>query len=107
MIQRNGRALKLIRDWKWWRLFTKIKPLLQVTSIDKELAKYKEEIRQLTSTLEPRTLQIQDLEKEVEQLRREYKQVNDRSAHAEDSLVQSEEVRKMLLSFIRESCLYS
>ena len=101
VIQRNGRALMVIRNWKWWRLFTRIKPLLQVTRIDDELAKYKEEIRRLTATLEARTSQLQDVQKEIEQVRREYNQVNARLAHTEDSFSQSEEVSEADTPFVR------
>lgn len=30
VLQRNGLAWLKLRNWQWWRLFTKVKPLLQV-----------------------------------------------------------------------------
>ena len=30
ILQRNGLAWLKLRDWQWWRLYTKVKPLLQV-----------------------------------------------------------------------------
>lgn len=30
IIQRNCAAYLKLRNWQWWRLFTKVKPLLQV-----------------------------------------------------------------------------
>ena len=30
VIQRNGLSYLKLRNWQWWRLFTKVKPLLQV-----------------------------------------------------------------------------
>jgi myosin heavy chain 9/10/11/14 len=32
ILQRNGLAWLKLRDWQWWRLYTKVKPLLQVHS---------------------------------------------------------------------------
>jgi myosin protein heavy chain len=47
IIQRNGRAFLKLKNWHWWRLFTKIKPLLQVTRQDEEMSKKDEEIRKV------------------------------------------------------------
>lgn len=30
VLQRNGLAWLKLRNWQWWRLYTKVKPLLQV-----------------------------------------------------------------------------
>ena len=30
IIQRNCAAYLKLRNWQWWRLYTKVKPLLQV-----------------------------------------------------------------------------
>ena len=37
VIQRNGLSYLKLRNWQWWRLFTKVKPLLKVTEADKEI----------------------------------------------------------------------
>lgn len=31
ILQRNCAAYLKLRNWQWWRLYTKVKPLLQVT----------------------------------------------------------------------------
>lgn len=36
-IQRNVRKLMGIREWEWWRLYTKVKPLLNVQRTEEEL----------------------------------------------------------------------
>uniref|UniRef100_A0A915I3X4 Myosin motor domain-containing protein n=1 Tax=Romanomermis culicivorax TaxID=13658 RepID=A0A915I3X4_ROMCU len=41
IIQRNGCAYLKLRNWDWWRLFTKVKPLLEVTQHE-EIIKEKE-----------------------------------------------------------------
>ena len=37
IIQRNCSAYLKLRNWQWWRLYTKVKPLLQVTKKEDEL----------------------------------------------------------------------
>lgn len=36
IIQRNCAAYLKLRNWQWWRLFTKVKPLLQVCVSNKD-----------------------------------------------------------------------
>ncbi|TXT15044.1 uncharacterized protein COLE_01237 [Cutaneotrichosporon oleaginosum] len=43
-IQRNARAYIELRDWPWWSLYTKIRPLLAATRSDDELAKKRAEL---------------------------------------------------------------
>ena len=40
-LQRNLRALKLVSRWSWWKLFCKIRPLLDV-NMDNERFRTKE-----------------------------------------------------------------
>ena len=44
VIQRNVRKHLFIRDWKWWKLFTKIKPMLKVVHTEQELKQKDEEV---------------------------------------------------------------
>ncbi|BEI84994.1 hypothetical protein CcaverHIS002_0503950 [Cutaneotrichosporon cavernicola] len=43
-IQRNARAYIELRDWPWWSLYTKVRPLLAATRTDDELAKKRAEL---------------------------------------------------------------
>ncbi|KAL5253440.1 hypothetical protein ACHWQZ_G013281 [Mnemiopsis leidyi] len=47
VLQRNGKCYLKLRNWQWWRLFTKVKPLLQVTSRDKEIHEREEELKKV------------------------------------------------------------
>merc|ERR1712142_367524 len=47
IIQRNGLAYLKLRNWTWWRLFTKVKPLLDVTRQEDELRTKEEEHKKL------------------------------------------------------------
>uniref|UniRef100_A0A8D0AH53 Myosin, heavy chain 11a, smooth muscle n=1 Tax=Sander lucioperca TaxID=283035 RepID=A0A8D0AH53_SANLU len=44
VIQRNCAAYLKLRNWQWWRLFTKVKPLLQVTRQEEEMSVKEEEL---------------------------------------------------------------
>ncbi|XP_038608204.1 myosin-14 isoform X2 [Tachyglossus aculeatus] len=82
VMQRNCAAYLKLRNWHWWRLFTKVKPLLQVTRQDEVLQARAQELQkvqeqQLLSEQRLGELQgtLLQLEKEkvslVEQLRAE------------------------------------
>lgn len=94
VIQRNSRALLKIRNWKWWRLYTKIKPLLEVTRHDEELAKVKEELRKTKIDLDNRNLQLKENERQIEQLTRDFQQNENRLTQLTDLLTETEEVRR-------------
>ncbi|KAJ3051404.1 hypothetical protein HK097_007621 [Rhizophlyctis rosea] len=42
IIQRNARIYVTLREWPWWKLYTKVKPLLNVSRTDEELKKREE-----------------------------------------------------------------
>ena len=46
VIQRNGLSYLKLRNWQWWRLFTKVKPLLQVTKADEEVRAKETQLQQ-------------------------------------------------------------
>jgi myosin-18 len=66
-LQRNIRKLMHIREWHWWRLYTKVKPLLNVHRTEEELRDRECELDQLKQKLE-----------KTEKERNEYKQLADR-----------------------------
>ncbi|OWF52160.1 Unconventional myosin-XVIIIa [Mizuhopecten yessoensis] len=66
-IQKNIRKLMLIRDWPWWRLYTKVKPLLDVHRTEEELKSREYELEQMKSKLE-----------RIERERNEYKQQSEK-----------------------------
>ena len=47
VLQRNIRKYLFLRNWKWWRIFTKVKPLLNVARGEDELRKKEEEVAML------------------------------------------------------------
>lgn len=68
VIQRNVQSYLKLRNWQWWRLFTKVKPLLQVTNAEEQKREMEEEIKKLNDRLEKFKFEYQDLSKKNEQV---------------------------------------
>jgi myosin protein heavy chain len=52
VLQSNIRSYLKLRNWPWWRLFTKVKPLLQVTAQEDENRRLVEENKKLNQKFE-------------------------------------------------------
>ncbi|XP_013860189.1 myosin-10 isoform X6 [Austrofundulus limnaeus] len=70
VMQRNCYAYLKLRNWQWWRLFTKVKPLLQVTRQD-------EEIQARESALLKASEKLSKVEQEYIDLDKKHAQVNE------------------------------
>uniref|UniRef100_A0A915PST5 Myosin motor domain-containing protein n=1 Tax=Setaria digitata TaxID=48799 RepID=A0A915PST5_9BILA len=68
IIQRNGLAWSRLKDWHWWRLFAKVKPLLEVTASEKAIANKESELKCLRETLLQRECVLSDYTTRIEQL---------------------------------------
>nr|XP_039265787.1 LOW QUALITY PROTEIN: myosin-16-like [Styela clava] len=62
VIQRNIRKFLQFRDWEWWILYTKVKPLLNVVRIEDELKAKDEEIAELKDKLSKEEVLRKDYE---------------------------------------------
>ncbi|CAF0719696.1 unnamed protein product [Adineta steineri] len=62
VLQRNCRKYLSLRNWPWWKLYTKVKPLLSVARQEEEMKKLEEEFKALKESLEKE----EKLRKEVE-----------------------------------------
>jgi myosin protein heavy chain len=51
IIQRNARIYIQLREWAWWKLYSKVKPLLNVSRVDDELRRREEAIGVLQEKL--------------------------------------------------------
>merc|ERR1719220_1402705 len=51
ILQRNCAAYLKLRNWQWWRLYTKVKPLLQVTKNDEKVMQKETELKEITERL--------------------------------------------------------
>jgi myosin heavy subunit len=68
IIQRNVQSYLKLRNWQWWRLFTKVKPLLQVTNAEEQKREMEEEIKRLNDRHDKLKFEIDDKSKKVDQV---------------------------------------
>uniref|UniRef100_A0A183BXB8 Myosin motor domain-containing protein n=1 Tax=Globodera pallida TaxID=36090 RepID=A0A183BXB8_GLOPA len=61
ILQRNGVAWLKLRDWQWWRLYTKVKPLLKVTNQEAAISQREEELRVLRERLATNEKETMDM----------------------------------------------
>ncbi|KAG1661470.1 Myosin heavy chain, muscle [Nymphon striatum] len=52
VIQRNLRKYLQLRNWQWWKLYAKVKPLLNVARIEDELKKLEDDLKKAKEALE-------------------------------------------------------
>ncbi|KAF4080350.1 hypothetical protein AMELA_G00169200 [Ameiurus melas] len=96
VIQRNCAAYLKLRNWQWWRLFTKVKPLLQVTRQDEEMQAKEEELEKVKEKQQQFELQLREYETKQQQLNME-KQALQEQLQAETELcAEAEEMRARL-----------
>lgn len=63
IIQRNCSAYLKLRNWQWWRLYTKVKPLLEVTKQEEVLSIKEEELKVVKEKLDSQQRGVLELEK--------------------------------------------
>ncbi|XP_060030089.1 myosin-11 [Erinaceus europaeus] len=62
VIQRNCAAYLKLRNWQWWRLFTKVKPLLQVTRQEEEMQAKEDELQKIKERQQKAESELKELE---------------------------------------------
>ncbi|KAL3993677.1 Myosin head (motor domain) family protein [Acanthocheilonema viteae] len=94
IIQRNGLAWSRLKDWNWWRLFAKVKPLLEVTASEEAIASKESELKSLRETLLQKEYTLSDYMTRIEQL------TNDRAAL--QKLLEEESVEKTEIEDVKD-----
>ena len=61
-IQRNIRKFVLFRDWHWWKLYTRVKPLLNTVKAEDELKAKDAQIKDVAEKFEKETQLRKDYE---------------------------------------------
>ncbi|XP_040927030.1 myosin-9-like isoform X2 [Betta splendens] len=79
VIQRNCAAYLKLRNWHWWRLFTKVKPLLEVTRQDKDMEILEDELGKLKD-------QHQQAEEQLKEFETKHKQLNSEKLALQEQL---------------------
>lgn len=96
VLQRNCAAYLKLRHWQWWRLFTKVKPLLQVTRQEEELLAKDEELLKVKEKQSKVEGELVEMERKHQQLVEE-KNILAEQLQAETELfAEAEEMRARL-----------
>merc|ERR1719210_1970911 len=96
ILQRNCAAYLKLRNWQWWRLYTKVKPLLQVTKNDEKVLQKETELKEITEKLQKHETEVASLNKQYEQALEE-KNILAEQLQAETELcAEAEEMRARL-----------
>merc|ERR1719187_2796494 len=96
ILQRNCSAYLKLRNWQWWRLYTKVKPLLQVTKNEEKVMQKENELKEISERLHQHEQEVQSLDKQYQQALEE-KNILAEQLQAETELcAEAEEMRARL-----------
>ncbi|VDK44796.1 unnamed protein product [Anisakis simplex] len=96
VLQRNGLAWLKLRNWQWWRLFTKVKPLLQVTNQEAAIAAKDEELKVVKEKLAARESEFLEYEKRIQLLSEERAVLQKQLQQESDERAEADERRERL-----------
>ncbi|XP_041839151.1 LOW QUALITY PROTEIN: myosin-9-like [Melanotaenia boesemani] len=96
VIQRNCAAYLKLRNWQWWRLFTKVKPLLQVTRQEEEMLAKEEELVNVKEKQLQAEEQLKEYETKQQQLTAEKLALQEQLQAETELCAEAEEMRARL-----------
>uniref|UniRef100_A0A671YDG7 Myosin-9 n=1 Tax=Sparus aurata TaxID=8175 RepID=A0A671YDG7_SPAAU len=96
VIQRNCAAYLKLRNWQWWRLFTKVKPLLQVTRQEEEMVAKEEELIKVKERQLQAEEHLKELESKQQQLAAEKLALQEQLQAETELCAEAEEMRSRL-----------
>ncbi|KAJ3601423.1 hypothetical protein NHX12_032391 [Muraenolepis orangiensis] len=98
VLQRNCAAYLKLKHWQWWRLFTKVKPLLQVSRQEEEMQAKDEELLKVKDKQGKVEVELVEMQRKHQQLAEE-KSILAEQLQAETELfAEAEEMRARLAS---------
>ncbi|XP_049585467.1 myosin-10 isoform X2 [Syngnathus scovelli] len=98
VMQRNCHAYLILKNWQWWRLFTKVKPLLQVTRQDEEIQIRESELLKAKERLVRVEQDFTELDKKHSVLLEEKAVLADQLQAEAELFAEAEEMRSRLAS---------
>ncbi|XP_015265429.1 PREDICTED: myosin-11 isoform X3 [Gekko japonicus] len=93
VIQRNCAAYLKLRNWQWWRLFTKVKPLLQVTRQEEEMQAKDDELKSVKERQMKAESELKELEQKHNQLCEEKNLLQEQLQAETELYAEAEEMR--------------
>lgn len=99
VIQRNLRKFLTLRNWLWWKLYSKVKPLLNVARVEDELKALEEKLKKEHEAFEKEEKLRKELEVKNVQLLQEK---NDLFLQLESERTSSGDVEERLMKVISQ-----
>ncbi|XP_058936743.1 myosin-9 [Kogia breviceps] len=96
VLQRNCAAYLKLRNWQWWRLFTKVKPLLQVSRQEEEMMAKEEELVKVREKQLVAESRLSEMETLQSQLMAEKLQLQEQLQAETELCAEAEELRARL-----------
>ncbi|XP_069857012.1 myosin-14 isoform X4 [Dipodomys merriami] len=96
VMQRNCAAYLKLRNWQWWRLFIKVKPLLQVTRQDEVLQARAQELQKVQELQQQSAREVGELQIRVTQLEEERTRLAEQLRAEAELCAEAEETRGRL-----------
>ncbi|XP_048869355.1 myosin-11a isoform X1 [Brienomyrus brachyistius] len=96
VIQRNCAAYLKLRNWQWWRLFTKVKPLLQVTRQEEEMSLKEEELNRIKEQAQKADTELKEITLKHTQVLEERNQLQEQLQAETELYAEAEEMRVRL-----------
>ncbi|XP_065813749.1 myosin-10 isoform X1 [Labrus bergylta] len=96
VMQRNCAAYLKLRNWQWWRLFTKVKPLLQVSRQDEEIQARECQLQKAKDNLTRVEQEFSELDQKHAQLLEEKSVLADQLLAEAELFAEAEEMRARL-----------
>ncbi|XP_078739237.1 LOW QUALITY PROTEIN: uncharacterized protein LOC144952628 [Lampetra fluviatilis] len=98
VLQRNCSSHLKLRNWDWWKLFTKVKPLLQVSRQEEEMLSKDDEIAKLADRQTKMVFEMAELEKKQQQLCEEKLQLAEQLQAESELCAEAEDARARLVA---------
>ncbi|XP_034567790.1 myosin-11-like [Notolabrus celidotus] len=96
VIQRNAACYLKLKNWQWWRLFTKVKPLLQVTRQEEEMGQKDEELKAAKDVAAKSEAALKEISQKHTQLAEERAQLETKLQAETELYAEAEEMRVRL-----------
>uniref|UniRef100_A0AAR2L8G8 Myosin, heavy chain 11b, smooth muscle n=1 Tax=Pygocentrus nattereri TaxID=42514 RepID=A0AAR2L8G8_PYGNA len=93
VIQRNCAAYLKLKNWQWWRLFTKVKPLLQVTRQEEEMSQKEEELQKAKEVAQKSETELKEITQKHSQLLEERNALQEKLQTEAELYAEAEEMR--------------
>uniref|UniRef100_A0A8C3YJ31 Myosin heavy chain 16 n=1 Tax=Catagonus wagneri TaxID=51154 RepID=A0A8C3YJ31_9CETA len=91
VIQRNTRKFLQLRFWGWWKLYNKVKPLLNVARQEEEMKAKEEELRNAMSKTQELLGKVKELEEKTATLSQEKNDLTIQLRAEQENLMDAEE----------------